>query len=253
MAIAHLYAPYFTSLNAKTINLTADAIKCALLNNSYAPNPNTHRYQSDLTNELPSGNGYTTGGNAVGSMGVSVTAGTNDVQTVGVGAATAGTITLGLTVPGGSLQTTAAIAYNATAATVQAALLALPGVPAGTITVTGTAPTWTVTFSGSLGYQPITVMAITPTGLTGGTATVTHTTTGVLPVWVMTGANVSWPSATFTAPNAARFGAVYDSTPGTAATNPLIGYIDFGADQSPQNGTLSITWNAAGIVNVSIS
>lgn len=54
------------------------------------------------------------------------------------------------------------------------------------------------------------------------------------------GANVSWASSTITA----RYAVIYDGTPGSDATRPLIGYLDFGADQSTTNGTFQITWDA---------
>lgn len=100
--------------------------------------------------------------------------GTNEVQTVGVGAASAGTFTLSF---GG--QVTSGIAYNATAAAVQTALEALSTIGAGNVTVTGTAPTWVVTFVGTLGGQNVALLVINGTGLTGGTPTVTETTPGV--------------------------------------------------------------------------
>jgi hypothetical protein len=53
--------------------------------------------------------------------------------------------------------------------------------------------------------------------------------------------NATWTTATFTA----RYGVLYDNTPTT--NKPLVLYVDFGADQSPSNGTFSITWDAAGI------
>ena len=40
---------------------------------------------------------------------------------------------------------------------------------------------------------------------------------------------------------------IYDDTPATAATKPLIGYVDFGSDQSSSAGTFSVVWDAAGI------
>jgi hypothetical protein len=65
----------------------------------------------------------------------------------------------------------------------------------------------------------------------------------------ITGANASWPGATLVA----RIAVLYDSTPATDATRPLIGLVDFGADQSPSNGTISVTWNASGIGTVTDS
>jgi hypothetical protein len=68
-------------------------------------------------------------------------------------------------------------------------------------------------------------------------------------VFSFDGADISWTSSTFTA----RYGIIYDSTPATDATRPLLGYVDFGADQSPSAGTLSITWDATGIGAVTVS
>jgi hypothetical protein len=139
---AHFYDNYWTSLANKEINLTADTLKLMLTTSTYAPNRGTHRYKSDITNEV-AGTGYTATGNTIGSMGSN-------------------------------------IATN---------------------------------------------------------------------VYSITGANASWPAATFTA----RYAVLYDATPATDATRPLVGYVDFGADQSPSNGTLSVTWNASGIGQVTDS
>lgn len=54
-------------------------------------------------------------------------------------------------------------------------------------------------------------------------------------------ADASWTTATFTA----RYGILYDSSP--ASNKPLVLYVDFGTDQSPSNGTFTVTWDAAGI------
>jgi len=55
----------------------------------------------------------------------------------------------------------------------------------------------------------------------------------------------AWTSSTFDC----RYGVIVDTTPGTAATNPLIGYLDFGEDVSPSAGSLTITFHAEGIAN----
>lgn len=57
-----------------------------------------------------------------------------------------------------------------------------------------------------------------------------------------TAGNVSWgPGASFTAP---RFGAIYDSTPATDATRPLLMLLDFGTDQTI-GGTFTLNLSAA--------
>lgn len=93
---------------------------------------------------------------------------------------------------------------------------------------------------------------VTGTGYTAGGATLgtpAVSYTGATNVFAFDGADVSWPSSTLTA----RFAIVYDSTPGTAATNPLICYVDFGADVSTTAGTFQITWDAAGIATVTVA
>lgn len=57
-------------------------------------------------------------------------------------------------------------------------------------------------------------------------------------------ADPSWATITITA----RYGVVYNRTPATDATRPLLGLIDFGADKSPSAGTLTITVHSAGLL-----
>jgi hypothetical protein len=59
-------------------------------------------------------------------------------------------------------------------------------------------------------------------------------------------ATSSWTTATFTA----RIAVVYKDT-GTAATSPLLGWVDFGADEAIASGTFSIQWDATfGVLKV---
>lgn len=60
--------------------------------------------------------------------------------------------------------------------------------------------------------------------------------------------DVSWTSSTITA----RYAVIYLST-GTASTSPLIGYVDFGSDQSSSAGTFALNWSANGIATVTVS
>lgn len=251
MAIAHFYNQYWNSLSNKQVNLTSDVIKMVLLTSAYTPNKGTHRFYSDLTNELATANGYTNGGQTITSMAVAVT-NTNDVQTVTInGGPTGGTFTLAFTDNTGTVQTTAPITAGVslpTAATVQTALLALSNIGSNNVAVTGSAGgPFTVTFQQSLGATLLPILGHTDS-LTGGAApnvSIAHTTPGVGTI-AITGANASWPTSTFTA----HYGVLVDTTPGTAATDPLIGFVDFCVDQSPSNGTLSVTWAASGIGTV---
>jgi hypothetical protein len=93
---------------------------------------------------------------------------------------------------------------------------------------------------------------VTGTGYTAGGATLANpsiTYTGATNVLKLDGDDTVWSSSTITA----RYAVVYDSSPGTAATNPLIAYVDFGADVSSTGAAFTITWDAAGIATVTVS
>jgi hypothetical protein len=55
-----------------------------------------------------------------------------------------------------------------------------------------------------------------------------------------------WTSASFSSP---QYAVLYDSTPGTDATRPLIQCWDFGAPQTI-SGNFTLTFNAAGILDL---
>ncbi|UVO12801.1 hypothetical protein NM962_01130 [Mycobacterium sp. SVM_VP21] len=56
-----------------------------------------------------------------------------------------------------------------------------------------------------------------------------------------------WDDSTITAYKAA----VVDTTPGSAAENPIVTVIDFGGAESDTNGTFQITWAATGVLTIS--
>ena len=90
---------------------------------------------------------------------------------------------------------------------------------------------------------------VSGTGYTAGGATLgscTTTYTGASNLLTLDAADTSWATSTITA----RYAVIYDSTPATDATRPLIAYVDFGADVSSTGGTFQITWDAAGIVTL---
>lgn len=90
---------------------------------------------------------------------------------------------------------------------------------------------------------------VTGTGYTAGGATVGSPSisyTGGTNVFAFDGADVAWTTSTITA----RGCVIYDSTPGTSSTNPLICFIDFGADVSTTAGTFTVTFDAAGIATI---
>lgn len=62
----------------------------------------------------------------------------------------------------------------------------------------------------------------------------------------LVGATVSWSASTITA----RYAVIYVDTAGASSTDPLIGYVDFGADQSTSATTFELVWNASGIFEI---
>lgn len=64
----------------------------------------------------------------------------------------------------------------------------------------------------------------------------------------MDAADAVWTNVTFTA----RYAVIYKST-GTAATSPLIAYIDFGADQTVSGANFTIVFDAVGVIKSTAS
>lgn len=93
---------------------------------------------------------------------------------------------------------------------------------------------------------------VTGTGYSAGGAAVGSPSisyTGASNTFAFDGNDVSWTTSTITA----RGAVVYDSSPGSSSTNPLICFVDFGADVSTTSGTFTITWDAAGIGTVVVA
>jgi hypothetical protein len=101
-------------------------------------------------------------------------------------------------------------------------------------------------------YRSSLTNEVTGVGYTAGGATVGsvavayNTGTNVLS---FDGADVTWSSSTITA----RYAVLYDSTPASDATRPLIGYVDFGADVTSTAANFAVVWDAAGIATVTVS
>lgn len=101
-------------------------------------------------------------------------------------------------------------------------------------------------------YKNSVTNEVTGTGYTAGGATLTSpavTYTGATNVFAFDAADASWATSTITA----RYAVIYDATPATDATRPLLAYVDFGSDVSTTGGTFSITWDAAGLFTVTVS
>ena len=92
---------------------------------------------------------------------------------------------------------------------------------------------------------------VTGTGYTAGGATLaskTATYDSANNVVILDAADTTWASSTITA----RYAVIYDAT-GTSSTSALIGYVDFGSDQSSTNGNFTITWDSTGIVRITVA
>lgn len=91
-------------------------------------------------------------------------------------------------------------------------------------------------------------MAASGTYAAGGATLATKTMTEASLVVTLGAATVTWTSVTGTFRNLVIY-----KVGGTAATSPLLAYVVISADQSPSNQTINITWNASGIVKVTVS
>jgi hypothetical protein len=92
---------------------------------------------------------------------------------------------------------------------------------------------------------------VSGTGYTAGGNTLaskTATYDSANNVIVLDAADTTWASSTITA----RYAVIYDAT-GTSSTSALIGYVDFGSDQSSTNGNFTITWDSTGIVRITVA
>jgi hypothetical protein len=101
-------------------------------------------------------------------------------------------------------------------------------------------------------FDDVVANEVTGTGYTAGGNTLankTNTYDSATNVIKLDADDTTWASSTITA----RYAVIYDATPATNATRPLIGYVDFGSDQSSSNGNFTITWDSTGIVRVTVA
>lgn len=90
---------------------------------------------------------------------------------------------------------------------------------------------------------------VTGTGYTAGGATLANKTVtydSATNTCILDADDTTWSSSTITA----RYAVIYDASPATNATRPLIGYVDFTSDQSSNAGSFTLTWDATGIVRI---
>lgn len=111
---------------------------------------------------------------------------------------------------------------------------------------TGNGFLYQVSTAGTSGASIPTYPTVIGQTVTDGTVTWTAVGSGIL---VLDAADTSWTTASITA----RYAVIYDSTPATDATRPLIALINFGADMTSTSGTFLITWDASGIAQVIVA
>jgi hypothetical protein len=101
-------------------------------------------------------------------------------------------------------------------------------------------------------WDDVNSFEVTGTGYTTGGATLANKTSTYdsgTNVITLDADDVTWSSSTITA----RYAVIYNDSPATAATKPLLGYVDFGSNQSSSNGNFTITWDATGIVRITVA
>jgi hypothetical protein len=101
-------------------------------------------------------------------------------------------------------------------------------------------------------FDDVSAYEVSGTGYTAGGQTLgskTVTYDSANNVIVLDAADTTWSSSTITA----RYAVVYDDSGATAASKALIGYVDFSSDQSSTNGNFTITWDATGIVRITVA
>ena len=87
-------------------------------------------------------------------------------------------------------------------------------------------------------------------GYTTGGATLTDKTEAFASnVKQFDAADVVWSTSTITA----AYAVVYDSTPGSSATNPVLCYVDFDGNVSSSGGNFTIAWDSTGVFTVTVS
>lgn len=101
-------------------------------------------------------------------------------------------------------------------------------------------------------YKSDVTNEVTGTGYTaGGQALTSKTATydSATNVTVFDAADTTWANSTITA----RYAVIYDDAGASDASKVLLGYVDFGSDQSSTNGNFAITWDATGIFRATVA
>ena len=101
-------------------------------------------------------------------------------------------------------------------------------------------------------FDDVSTYEVSGTGYTAGGQTLgskTVTYDAATNVIILDAADTTWTSSTITA----RYAVVYDDSGASAGAKALIGYVDFSSDQSSTSGNFTITWDATGIVRITVA
>lgn len=189
----------------KEADWDSDSIYMTLHTSSYSPNLDTHAYVSDLTNELASGSGYTSGGVLLSSCAKSYAA-ANSFGT-----------------------TWAASTAYSVGAVIRPA--------------TGNGYLYRCVVAGTSGSSTPTFGTVIGGSTTDNTVTWENVGSGIVQ---LTASSPSWSSPFSAGPF--RYAVISDRTPSTAATQPLLGLIDFGTDQTGGGGALQANFASLGVL-----
>jgi hypothetical protein len=191
----------------KEVDWDSDALVWTQHTATYTPNQDTHEFVSDLTNELTTGGGYTAG-------------------TAGGG---------GLAIASPTRTFTAANSWGVSRANSTAYAVGDVVRPA-----TGNGFLYMAAVAGTSGGSIPTYPTVVGTTVADG---------GVTWECIGSGINVYGCSdPTWTAPytaGPARYAVLSDRTSGSNATNPLIGYVDYGSDKTGGGGSFVVNLHAA--------
>jgi hypothetical protein len=101
-------------------------------------------------------------------------------------------------------------------------------------------------------WDDVSANEVTGTGYTAGGLALSSKTVSydsASNVIVLDAADAVWAASTITA----RYAVIYDDAGATNAQKVLVGYIDFGSDQSSTNGNFTVTFDATGIVRITVA
>lgn len=101
-------------------------------------------------------------------------------------------------------------------------------------------------------WDDVVANEVSGTGYTaGGQALTSKTITydSASNVITLDAADVVWAGASVTA----RYAVIYDDSGATSSQKVLLGYLDFGSDQSSTNAAFTITWDATGIARFTVA